>query len=426
MYCGSCLHDNTLVAALRRLGHDALLIPTYTPIRTDETDQTASPVFFGGINVFLQQKSFLFRHTPWFLDRWLNSPRLLRWVSKLALGTSAEKLGPLTLSMLKGLDGFQAKEVNKLARWLKEEIKPDIIHLTNALLSGVAKTLNEKVGVPVVCSLQGDDIFLEALTQRHGREARQLISANSRFIDGFLSTSTDYANFMAEYLPVPRVKIDVVIPGLDLKYHPPVPRTPSGPPVIGYFARICPEKGLHHLVNAWLQLRKTPAGAQVKLHIGGWLGESSKAYFHALKVRVQAEEAHNDFFHFDCPDMAAKVDFFQRIDVLSVPSDYREPKGLYVLEAWAHGVPVVQPAHGSFPELLSHAGEAGLLFSPGDDNALFEILFSLVNNRERLIAMGQNGRRAAESFFHADRMARETADFYQKWIPRFHGKGQTS
>ena len=54
-------------------GHDALLIPTYTPITTDEVGcQPATRIFFGGINVFLQQKSALFRKTPWFLDRLLD------------------------------------------------------------------------------------------------------------------------------------------------------------------------------------------------------------------------------------------------------------------------------------------------------------------------------------------------------------------
>src|SRR5215203_3777761 len=85
MYCGSCMKDNTLVAALNRLVHDALLIPTYTPIRTDEEDISQQRVFFGGINVYLQQKSWLFRHTPRWLDRLFDLPRLLRWVSRFAM-----------------------------------------------------------------------------------------------------------------------------------------------------------------------------------------------------------------------------------------------------------------------------------------------------------------------------------------------------
>src|SRR5437773_6954654 len=98
MFCGSCMKDNTLAAALHRIGHDAVLVPTYTPIRTDEEDVSQNRIFFGGINVFLQQKSWLFRHSPWLFDRLLDFPRLLRWVSRFAIRTKAEKLGAMTIS----------------------------------------------------------------------------------------------------------------------------------------------------------------------------------------------------------------------------------------------------------------------------------------------------------------------------------------
>src|SRR5438105_12341276 len=127
MFCGSCMRDNTLVAALSRLGHDVLLIPTYTPIRTDEEDVSQHRVFFGGINVYLQQKSGIFRHTPWFLDRLLDFPRLLRWVSRFAVNTQADQLGEIVLSMLKGEHGFQRKEITKLIRFLENDVRPEII-----------------------------------------------------------------------------------------------------------------------------------------------------------------------------------------------------------------------------------------------------------------------------------------------------------
>src|SRR5215212_3152973 len=158
--CGSCLRDNTLVAALTRLGHDALLIPTYTPIRTDEEDVSQSRVFFGGINVYLEQKLSLFRHTPWFLDRLLNFPALLRWVSRFAVKTQASELGELTVSMLRGEHGHQKKEIDKLVSWLADDHRPEVVNLTNALLSGLVPELKRRLpGVPVLCSLQGDDIF---------------------------------------------------------------------------------------------------------------------------------------------------------------------------------------------------------------------------------------------------------------------------
>ncbi len=231
MFCGSCMHDNTLVAALARQGRDALLVPTYTPIRTDEEDVSQHRVFFGGINVYLQQKMGFFRWTPWVFDRLLDIPGLLRWVSRFAVKTQAEELGELTISMLQGTHGYQRKEVAKLVQWLAHEIKPGLIQLTNALLSGMVPALKEKLGVPILCSLQGDDIFLESLPDRYRRKALDLIREQGQYIDGFIATCSYYADFMAGYLGLPRERIHVVYPGLNLKGHggprPTAPGIPS-------------------------------------------------------------------------------------------------------------------------------------------------------------------------------------------------------
>src|SRR5262249_17437146 len=216
MYCGSCMHDNTLVAALQQQGHDALLIPTYTPIRTDEPDVSQKRGFFGGINVYLQQKLSFFRHTPWSLDRLLDAPGLLRWVSRFAVKTKAEELGDLTVSMLQGEHGHQRKEVAKLVRWLRNDVQPEIVCLTNALLSGMVHEIKEELRVPVLCTLQGDDIFLEALPESYRAQAIGLIRDHCREIDGFIATSAYFADFMTGYFSIPRDRFHVVYPGLNL------------------------------------------------------------------------------------------------------------------------------------------------------------------------------------------------------------------
>src|SRR6516225_322946 len=161
MFCGSCLHDNTLAAALIARGHDVLLIPTYTPIRTDETDVSQGRVFFGGIHVYLQQKLSVFRHTPWTFDRLLDSRGLLRLASRFAVRTEASQVTDLTISMLRGEHGRQRKEVAKLLHWLDAQVRPEVVNLTNALLSGRVPQLKKRLRVPVLCTLQGDDVFLE-------------------------------------------------------------------------------------------------------------------------------------------------------------------------------------------------------------------------------------------------------------------------
>jgi glycosyltransferase involved in cell wall biosynthesis len=413
MYCGSCMHDNTLVAALTALGHDALLIPTYTPIRTDEADVSQKRVFFGGINVYLQQKTALFRHTPWFLDRIFDSRGLLNWVSRFAVKTRAEELGDLTISMLKGEHGYQRKEIAKLIHWLTREIKPDIINMSNVLLSGMVNELKDRLGVPIVGTLQGDDIFLEALPESRRRQAIELIQEHCRHLAGFIATSRYYADFMTGYLDIPRDKIHVVHPGLNLKGH----RLPgperNGPFTIGYFARICPEKGLHHLAEAFHHLKQTVPSLDCRLRISGWLGENNRAYLEDIKKQLGDRGHLQHVEHVESPDHAAKVRFYQEIDVLSVPTVYREPKGLYVLEALANGVPVVQPRHGSFPELIEMTG-GGVLVNPEDPADLARALQQLAENHQQRRELGQKGRAVIHERFHALRMAEETIEVLKK------------
>jgi glycosyltransferase involved in cell wall biosynthesis len=415
MYCGSCMRDNTLVAALARQGHDALLVPTYAPIRTDEEDVSQKRVFFGGINVYLQEKLGLFRHTPWWLDRLLDAPRLLRWVSRFAVKTRAEELGALTVSMLQGELGHQSKEVAKVVDWLATDIKPEIINLTNALLSGIVHELKRRLQVPVLCSLQGDDIYLESLPEPHKARCLALVRQHCREIDGFIATSGYYADFMAGYFDIPRAKVHVVHPGINLHGHG-GPREDRGgkPFTIGYFARICPEKGLHVLVQAFQLFRQLPGTEGARLHVSGWLGDNNRPYFHELRKRLENAGLSGDFAHVDCPDHASKVRFLQGLDVLSVPTTYREPKGLYVLEALANGVPVVQPRHGSFPELVEMTG-GGLLVNPDDPADLARGLREMLD-RARAEEFGRRGKAVVHERFHAERMATDTVAVYSRYV----------
>ena len=94
MYCGGCLRDNALVAALRKLGHEVVMVPLYLPLTLDEEDQSAgTPLFFGGISVYLEQKSTLFREAPGWLHDLFASRRLLNWAAGKAAKTRPSDLG---------------------------------------------------------------------------------------------------------------------------------------------------------------------------------------------------------------------------------------------------------------------------------------------------------------------------------------------
>jgi glycosyltransferase involved in cell wall biosynthesis len=442
MYCGSCMRDNTLVAALAKAGHDALLVPTYTPIRTDEQDVSQPRVFFGGINVYLEQKFWLFRHTPRLLDRLLNFRWLLRWVSRFAAKADYGMLGKLAVSMLRGTDGKQRKELASLTQWLAGDVKPDVVVLTNALLSGVVPDLRRALGVPVLVTLQGDDIFLDALPEPDRRACIDMIRANCADVAAFLSTSRYYADFMAGYLGVPHEKMHVVYPGINLAGHgrepsPPAPfpakeggeaPLPLGeglgrgllrPPTIGYFARVCPEKGFHNIVDAFIHLRKQPGAPAAKLKASGWLGENNRGFFDEQVKKLAGAGLAADFEHVECPTHTDKVRFLQSVDVLSVPTTYHEPKGLYVLEAWANGVPVVQPRHGAFPELIESTG-GGLLVEPNDPAALAAGLRQLLDDPALRDRHGRAGEQAVRERFTAEVMAKETAAILERYTGARH------
>jgi glycosyltransferase involved in cell wall biosynthesis len=415
MFCGSCLHDNTLASALIARGHDVLLIPTYTPIHTDEQDVSLRRVFFGGINVYLQQKLAFFRHTPWVLDRILDSRGLLRFVSRFAVKTQADQVTDLTISMLRGEHGHQKKEVAKLVHWLEEHVRPEIVNLTNVLLSAIVERIKSRLRVPVICTLQGDDIFLEALPEPARSEALGLIRENCRLVDGFISTSAYYAEFMASYLGIPRDRIEVVYPGINVNGYASRTVERNRPYTIGYFARICPEKGLHLLADAFRILGESPGAPPCRLRISGWLGEHNRKYFEEVRARLDAAGLHERFEYVESPDHASKAKFLSDLDVLSVPTTYREPKGLYVLEALANGVPVVQPRHGSFPELVERTG-GGLLVNPDDPHDLARGLRQLGENPAQREELGRKGRDAVHRLFNAEAMALNTLKVYERYV----------
>jgi glycosyltransferase involved in cell wall biosynthesis len=414
MYCGSCLHDNTLAAALLELGEDVLLVPTYTPLRTDEANVSIDRVFFGGINVYLQQKSALFRHTPWWFDRLFDHPALLERATRGAGSVDPAQLGDMTVSMLLGESGNQRKELEKLVHWLLTDVKPDVVHLSNSMQLGMARLLRERCGPPVVCQLSGEDLFLEKLRPPHYDQARTLLRERAADADAFVAINRYYADFMADYLAIDRAKVHVIPHGLRLDGHGRrFQKRPGEPRTIGYFARVCADKGLHLLVEACELLTERTDMPPVVLHAAGHLGDGDRAYLEQLDARTTAGPLAGRFKYHGELDRAQKIAFLQSLDVLSVPTVYRESKGLPALEAMANGVPVVLPDHGSFSEMVSDTG-GGLLCRPHDAADLAEKLAELLVDPLRAAQLGAAGQQAVHDRYHAAAMARQTRDLYRK------------
>lgn len=420
MYCGSCMHDNTLATALAKTGIDIQLVPTYTPIRTDEHDTSVDRVFFGGVNVFLQQKFAIFRYLPSLLDRMLDQPWFLRWVTSRGLEIDPRELGALTVSMLRGKHGYQRKEVRRLCHWLAASARPDVVVTTNILIGGCIPEIKRALNVPVLVTLQGDDVFLDFIPEPYRRQAFEQIANLAASVDGFLVHSQYYAQAMSEYFGLAPERIHRVPLGIDTQGFPDFRAAPVGKPTdkprrIGYLARLAPEKGLHILVDAFLNLRERPGCEDVQLHIAGWLGEDHRAYAESQFARLKAAGLDGAFHYAGTVDRKDKIDFLSNLDVFTVPTTYRDPKGLYVLEALAAGVPVVQPSHGAFPELVEITG-GGCLFEPGNPQALADQLQRLLDNPEQRIALATAGRQAVHQRLTPRTMAEGTLEILSKFV----------
>jgi glycosyltransferase involved in cell wall biosynthesis len=419
MYCGSCLHDNALTRALVAAGWDVLLVPTYTPIRTDEQDASIDHVLFGGLNVYLQQKLPLFRYLPRFVDRFLDSPRLIRRVTSKAIDTDAATLGSLALSMLKGADGNQRKEVKRLVKWLERE-SPRLLIFTNLLIGGCLPAIKRALNIPILVTLQGDDVFLNGLQPPYREKCMQQIKSLVSYVDGFIVHTEFFRQEMSQYFEIDPTKIHVTPLGIDTQDYLPflnlTRRNGSGKNrCVGYLARLAPEKGIGQLADAFIQLKQVPAYQDVKLKVAGWRGPPHLKFVEQVWNRLDKAGLSKEYEFVGAVDRAGKLSFLKDIDILSVPTGYGEPKGLYALEALAAGVPIVVPGHGTFPEMIE-ASSGGLLFPPGDTVALAATLRVLLDDAVARTEMGLAGQRYVHQFRNSAAMAESTGKLIAKFL----------
>ncbi|MBI3416023.1 MAG: glycosyltransferase family 4 protein [Verrucomicrobia bacterium] len=388
MFCGGCFRDNALVAALRQLGHATTMVPLY-----------------------LEQKSGFFRNSPKWLHRLLDSPGLLNLAAGSAAKTRPEDVGELTLSMARGENGFQARELEELIAWLKQNEHPDVICLSNALLIGMARRIKSELRAPVLCMLQGEDWFLDALPTAQREQTWATLIERARDIDLFIAPSRYFAAVMSARLKLRADQIQVIYNGISLTGYT-TAASPPNPPVLGYFSRMSQIKGLDTLVEAFIHLKTRDRVKDLKLRVGGGMSPADEKFVGTLRERMKAHGCLKDAEFHPNLDRAAKVDFFRSLSVMSAPALYGEAFGLYVIESLAAGVPVVQPRHAAFPELIAATG-GGVLCEPNDPLALALAIEELLLDPERLRALGQAGRAAVLEKFSAERMARDIAQAYQ-------------
>ncbi len=417
--CGSCLRDSSLVVALRERGHDATISPLYLPFALEGESQPVAPpgsdeIHMGGINVYLQQKLPLLRWLPRFLHDRLDSPRLLRWAAGRSKMTETPGLGAMTLSMLRGEEGRQRAELERLVEWARTLEHPDVIVLSNVMLIGLAGALKDALGCPVVCTVQGEAPFLDALDAEHVERCWEELAQQASHVDAFLAVSRYTADLMAARMRVEAGRMHVVWNGIDPTDFTPEPaRRDRARPAIGFLARMCRDKGIDTLVEAFLRVRQEIPEA--RLVAAGMVLNEDKPLVAELQRRVDAAGATADVELLGPVTRERKIELLKSVDLFSVPATYGESFGLYLAEAWAAGLPVVQPRHGAFPELVEAAG--GVLVEPNDVDSLARGLIELLSDAPRREQLGQRARAAALGHFTLERMARDVEAVLERVVP---------
>jgi glycosyltransferase involved in cell wall biosynthesis len=364
-YCGNCFRDSLHAHALRRAGHEVVVMPLYLPLR-DASFTGDTPLFFPAVSLFVAQKYFRKTAMPRWVERFLNSDLSLNMAASLSGTTSSNGLEDMTLSMLSGEGDVFRRQVTPLLEWLRtEQPQPDIVHISSSLIIGIAKVIRNAIPqIPLVCSLQDEEVWIDCLRPADAAAAWSGIAENSRYIDRFTASSQFYRNTVETRLPTLREKgIDVVYPGVEIEKY----ATDSYPerPTLGFFYRMNEANGLDILAEAFAKLKRDNSVAGLQLRVGGGYTSQDKPF--VRRVRRILRPFASDVEWFDRYSLRQHADFYRGISVISTPLRFDEGVGLYLCEAFAAGRPAIEPDTGSFREITT---DAGLLYSPNSPDAL--------------------------------------------------------
>jgi glycosyltransferase involved in cell wall biosynthesis len=415
-YCGNCLRDSGYVKTLRSMGHDAILLPIYLPLTSNDQAKPEVPVFYGAVNIYLKQNYSIFRHLPGWAYRFLDSRPILKFAAKKAGSTRASGLEDMTISMLRGIDGFQKEELMQLVYFLKHHEKPDIVHLSNALLLGLAETIRKELNIPVICSLQDEDVWVDAMLPGFRGKIWQLMAEKAKYVDAFIAVSDFFADVMKKNMQIEDEKMHVVYIGVNPSNYE-VFMPSLNPPVIGYLSRLCEDNGLEILVDAFIELKDNSSFKNARLRItGGYTGDDRRFINRLLRKLKRKGYLHDvEIVENFTPDSLPS--FFKGLTVLSVPVLKGEAFGLYQLESLASGIPVVQPDLGAFPEIVTNTG-GGTVYSPNTYLALAEALRELFTQPEKLQQMSLNGHAALMDTYNSETIALRMISVYDKVLHR--------
>lgn len=380
------------------------LLPLYLPLHTGDEKSDALPIFIGGVNFYLAEKIPFYDKLPSWFHRLLDSSNWLKKISNLMGMTKAAELGKMTLSMLKFNRSFSKNEVLRLQEWLKAtQVEVDLIILSNALLLGIAPELKKILNKPVVCTLQGEDTFLDSLPDPYSQQCWQVLKEKSASIDQYIAVSQTHANIMFDKGGLEKDKIKVIHNGVEHVENKNSKLTRKGN-TIGYLARVSYDKGMPFLVDSFIKLREDEKYSELKLKIAGVKLPQDDRTVEEAKAKLSQKGLLEDVewqFNISAEEKEA---FYASIDLLSVPAHYGESFGLYIIEAWSWGIPVVQPKSGAFPELIEKGG-GGLLFEEQSINSAVESFKKVLDDELFYKELCEKADHSFEKYFSLQAMA---------------------
>jgi glycosyltransferase involved in cell wall biosynthesis len=413
-YCDNCYRDMLYIRAIRKVPSvTANAIPLYLPPDTPEAKSAVdSHVFFGAISLYLREKVHFLRKMPAFFDKFFDSRPLLKIAASQAGSTRSEGLENLTLSMIRGDNPLRENEINRLVQYLVKTGKPEIIHLSNALIVGLAFQLKKQMNVKIVCSLQNEDDWINEMAEPFQSKAWEMIGTEAVNVDAFISPSNYYKDFFINKTGVSGNNIFVVPSGYEPFYVPGRSSMPHAPS-IGYFSRINIHNGFDKLVDAFIKLKSEAEMSDLTLHVCGGYTADDKPF-----IKEQIKKIKHHGFKSSCRIYTEfrgneREEFFRNVDVMSVPARKYDAYGLYILEANGAGIPVVQPATGAFPEILKKTG-GGIIYTPDNVDELSSSLLKLLTDKNLRDNLGNTGRVRVKTELSMELMASGLAEVYNE------------
>ena len=411
-YCGNCFRDNLLASAMRKTGHNVVVMPLYLPLRYTSF-QGDTPLFFPATTYYTAQRFFGKRKMPKWLEHITGSDRMLNLASSMSGTTSAEGMETMTMSMITGDDPAFANYVSLLIDWIKNEETPDVIHLSSSLLIGIAKELKHHFDTPIVCSVQDEEIWIDSLKKSYAGIAWHSIADNVGYINRFITTSEFYK--AAVQKRIPRINhVEVIYPGVDHEryYATEFPNKPT----IGFFYRMSRVNGLDILAEAFVKLKERKVIPNLQLKIGGGFSGKDKPFLKHVKEILKPYK--EDVEIFDKYKLEDHATFYHAISAICVPITFEESVGLYLCEAFASGRPAVEPATGSFPEIVS---EAGILYHPNDSESLCNALQQLLSDPFRYEQASAKAIELSQTRYNYQVMAQKLIKIYTSLFNNYHG-----